>query len=187
MKKFLLLALIVLNSAFASVTDVTGPNTAIIVEKDSSGKDCVKFFLQAKGKLSPLGHGKCFSERNLKSIKNKEQWQFAGTLLADATVATLGFAAGLLGGSAAALFLSATPLASTAAGNLIWLTTPLTTVVVGSSSVYFASKLRPLDPFAQYKDIHVLNDKIISDINIAVETDEEVMELAHTLDLVLKK
>lgn len=175
-----------INSVHAGRLDVVGPKTAIIIEKGSAVKECLTFSLKSSGKISLLGDGKCFSEKELRSLKFKQGVQFAGTVLADAAIATVTFAMGFVGGAAGAVFLSATPLAESAFASAIWLVTPATALGTGAGSVYLATKLRPLNPLAQYADISALNERIITDIDFSVRTDQDVLELAQLLDVVLK-
>ena len=177
-----------LNSVLAGPTNVNGPKTAIIIEKNSleKGKDCLTFSLKSPGSVLPLGNGKCFTEEELRSLKFDQKAEFAGTVLADAAIAAVTFGLGFVGGATGALLLSATPIAESALGGAIWLLTPATAVGTSVGAVYLSTKLRPLNPFAQYDDIEALNEKIISDIDYALKTDKDVTELAAVLDRVLK-
>jgi hypothetical protein len=160
----------------AGAFDVNGPSLSIRVEKARPDSDkFVKFTLvdnTGKSKPKVLGKAEGYSLEALRSQRHEEKCEVAGSVVLDAALL-------------AALAYAPYSIILSEGGGQVSALLGLSQGSVASGGIMSSSKA--LNPIEQYKEADALNEKIITDKTVKLETNKDVENLAERLELVLKQ
>lgn len=182
--KILLVGVVLLNSmSFASVNDIRGSRYEIKVSQKNERKS----FMLCDKKIVPqqckyLGKTEGYTSKELKEISKSELIEARIKTGAVATVGVAGAIVGFFSGVFVAASASGAVAASLSASDAIL------SIAVGSSVAGIGASpmlLDRLNPWHQYAQAEVLENLGLSNSEIVIQSDDEILEIADLMSEIL--